>query len=250
MRAIFRTLICLVYLASAMLAQAGYVINSFQFGGAPAPTITNTFSVLTQGASTPFASNLNLSAFSKDAIVCNAAWGRNQDLTFGTVTLGGVAPDVSVESEDNGAADRAGNATYLFLTASTSSSVALSIGVTSSNPDSWRVQCFGLLGVNQTTPTVTTAHSETASVAAKNVTVDTTGYAGNTLVIGGRTHARSATITCTPTGSISEVTDAGSGSQSLWVGKVENMTPASLSFGCTGSATDDGDALSVMAIRG
>lgn len=232
-------------------AVAGYVINSFRFG-APAPVITNTFATLTQGASAPFSTNLDLSSFSKDAILCLSGWGRNQNLTFGTATLGGASPVASatVVSEDNGSADRAGLAIHLWLTTSTSSSVALSIGLTSGNPDSWRVKCFGLLGVNQVTPSLVTNHSETDSTALKNITIDTTSYGGKTLVIGGRVHARSATITCTPTGSISEVDDGGSGSQSLWVAKFEDMTPQSLSFGCTGSATDDGDAMAGIALLG
>lgn len=256
MRLLSRLLVFIAAITFALhTAFAGLLLNSYiafppAVGGAAAPVITNTATVLTQGASAPFASNINLSTFSKDTIVACGGWGRNASLTFGTTTLGGAAPDGSVISEDNDSSDRAGFACYWWFTTSTSSSVALSIGVASSNPDSWRVIWFGLTGVNASTPTVTTAHSETDSTAAKNVTIDTTGYADNTTVIGGRVHARSAAITCTPTGSITEVSDAGSGSQSMWIGKMENMTPQSLSFGCTGSATDDGDALAAVAFRG
>lgn len=221
----------------------------------PPPIITNTSTVLTQGASQPFASNLNLSGFSKNYVVVTVGYGRNQNRTFGTTTLAGASPTGSVLSEDNSSADRAGFAIYWWATTSTSSSAALSISLNEGNPDSWRVQWFGLSGVNSVSPTVTTNHSETDSTALKTITMDTTAYRGRTTLIGGRCHARSSTITNTLTtatvdaGGV-EDSDAGSSSQSVMVAHIFGMAPQSLAFGSTGSATDDGDAMAAVAFRG
>lgn len=219
-------------------------------GKKPAPVIVVTSSVINQINGQPFTFNLDLSTFSKNCLVICVAAGDNANMNSNIVTLDGNAPTGSVLSEDNDSSDRALFNIYWWLTTSIATSVPLSIGLVSGIPDSWRIMFFALLGVNESTPIVVTAHSETNSIALKTINLDTSAYNGNTLVIGGRCHARSALITCTAGAGITEVTDGGSNSQSLWIGKVADMTPQSLAFECTGSATDDGDAMAAVAFRG
>ncbi len=102
MRALFRTLICLIYLASATLAQAGYVINSFQFGTAGGATITfiGCTGDATDLTTYTFTNHATGVAGARKTIVGVGAADAATDFNVSSVSVGGVSATEVVDSAD------------------------------------------------------------------------------------------------------------------------------------------------------
>lgn len=104
MRAIFRTFIAFIYLASATLAQAGFLINSYQFG-LPPP-------VLTSIGCTASTTDTNVYTFTDHAtgtadpnrttIVGIGGKDNGVDFSISTVTVGGSSAAEQVDSANAG----------------------------------------------------------------------------------------------------------------------------------------------------
>lgn len=130
MRAFIRSLIALAYLASATLAQASFVINSYQFavaGADPSITFLQCSSEDATNATTYTFSGQNTGTASADrhTLVAVSAVDGTSNYTLNTLTVGGDSATRSVEYDNSAAGVGHASVWIIANSAGTSESVIL-----------------------------------------------------------------------------------------------------------------------------
>lgn len=196
--------------------------------------------------------NLDFSSAIMDCCVLIVGFGSNANITFTTVTLNSNAADGSLTLYDNNDADRAGVGIFWWFNPALINPNPLTI-TTSGNWSALARKVIGLTGVNQSSPTVVTASSSTNGNVTKSISLNTAtgGNTARTTIIGARALARGVTgVSQSPGAGVTEIAEISNlNDVTLAIGSMEGVSPGTISFETTTTATALGDAMIGVAFK-
>lgn len=239
MRRIFAPLFAVLYLASAIAAQAGFLINPYIYGGAAAPpAATITFlqcsaGVSLGGTNTATFTSQNVGTASADRYNIIGVMSDDSASVFNVtgVTVGGGA---ATEVADEGGTGATNAALYIFLnTAGTSENVVITMSETS-NDDA--VVCLWQANNLLSATAVSTATGNDTASASFNMNLSSTTSDG--IAVGVCSSEDSTVRAVTWTG-LTERAEADGGVLQISAADTSPTNGSSLTITCDWAGTSD-----------
>lgn len=202
MSALFRILIAVIYLAAATLAQAGMLINSYQFGVPATISFVGCTSDETNLTTYTYTNHATGTAGARRTIVGVGLRDGTTDFSTASMTVGGVSATEAADTADTGSLVQSA----IYIIDNPSGTTATIVVTASEAIQSMTVCVWAAYDVISITPADTAINFQTAS-AALTLDLDVTGGG---VAVGMATVNNSAGGTATWTG-MNERSDAASG---------------------------------------